>query len=181
MTSQRTKTPADPVQSRAAWRARRGFTLVEAMIATVFLAVAVLGLAGTLTAATASGAWVNQSANCQSLARELIQEIASKSFTTQPNPGYSAGVKVRSGYDDVADYDGYTDSTTSGITTLQGTAIDFGDGATYTRTAAFEYRATPGGSKVSSGDFGMATVTVTSSAGVSVQLQRMMSVSVLKR
>ena len=42
--------------------------------------------------------------------------------------------------------------------------MNVGDGVTYTRTAAFEYRATPGGSNVSSGDFGMLTVTVSSIA-----------------
>ena len=161
--------------------AKHGFTLAEAMIATVFLAVSVVGVAGTLSAASESGAWVNQSANCQTLVRRTDRRNLQQVVHQQPNPGHIAGVNVRSSYDDAADYDGYTDSTTTGMTTLQGTAIDFGDGETYTRTAAFEYRATPGGSKVSSGDFGMATVTVTSSAGASVQLQRMISISVLKR
>ena len=160
---------------------RRAFTLAEALIASDFLAVAALGVAGTLAAASQSSEHLSESANCQGLARELIEEASSRSFTTQSNPGYKAGATNRATYDDVADYDGYTDNTTSGIKTLDGTAVNLGDGATYTRTVAFEYRATPGGSKALSGDFGMLTVTVSTNHGTSVTLQRMLSNSVLKR
>ena len=104
---------------------------------------------------------------------------ASKSFTTQANPGHSSGVLTRANYDDMGDYDGYTDNTTAGIKTLQGTKVDFGDTATYTRTVSFDYRTTPGGAKVASGDFGLATVTVTSGGGASVKLQRLFSKPVL--
>ena len=162
-------------------RMRRGFTLAEALIASVFLAIAALGVAGTITAAAQEAARFSQSGNCQALARELIEEISSKSFTTQSGTGWSASNTDRSTYDDAADYNGYTDNSTSGIKTLQGTAVSFGDSATYTRTVAFEYRATPGGVAVSSGDFGMATVTVTSNGGVSVTLQRLLGNSPVKR
>src|SRR4051812_30197655 len=116
-----------------------GFTLAEALLASVFLAVSAVGVAGTLAAASKTTQHLSQNANCQGLARELIEEIASKSFATQPNAGYSAGTHARTNYDDMADYDGYTDNTTSGITTLQGTTVNFGDNATYTRTVSFDY------------------------------------------
>ena len=153
----------------------RGFTLAEALVASVFLAVAVVGVAGTLSASSQNMEQLGQYANCQALAKELCEEVASKSFTVQPNLGYSAGITSRTNYDDMPDYDGYTDNSTTGIKTLQGTLIDFGDSANYTRKAAFEYRTTPGGSKVASGNFGMITITVTSSNGASVTLQRMVS------
>jgi hypothetical protein len=128
-----------------------------------------------LTTAAKQSAYVRESATCQALARELIEEMSSRSFVAQANPGYSNGATNRATYDDIADYDGYTDNSTEGIATLQGTAINFGDGGTYTRSAKFEYRATPSGAKAGSGDFGMATVTVKSAAGSSVTLQRLLS------
>jgi Tfp pilus assembly protein PilV len=181
-----TKTPCSPracsrFASRGTPRAQRNsrsaFTLAEALIASVFLAVTALGVAATLAAASQQAQDLAQSANCQALARELIEEVSSKSFTTQPNPGWSNGGRDRSTFDDAADYDGYTDTSTTGIKTLQGTVVNFNDGATYTRTVAFEYRTTPNGSKVSSGDFGMVTVTVTASTGISSQLQAMLSLA----
>src|SRR4051812_19233419 len=110
-------------------RMRRGFTLAEALIASVFLAIAVLGVSGTLTAASQEAQNLSNTANCQSLARELIEEISSKSYTTQPNAGYLAGGLNRANYDDIADYKSYTDSTTAsgGLKTLQGTQVDLGD------------------------------------------------------
>src|SRR4051812_36526544 len=112
----------------------RGFTLAEALIASVFLAIAVLGVASTLAASSRTAANLSQCGNCQALARGLLEEVSSKSFTTQPNPGFSAPALDRSTYDDIGDYDTYTDNTTSGIKTLQGTAVDFGDSVIYTRT-----------------------------------------------
>jgi len=162
----------------------RGFTLAEALIASVFLAVCALGVAGSLTAASQSSANLTRATNCQALARELLEEAGSRSFTTRPNPGWASGGLNRSNFDDVADYDTYTDSTsdTNGIKTLQGTTVSFGDGASYTRSVTFRYRATPTGANAASGDFGLLTVTVTSSSGTSVTLQRLLSYnSMIKR
>ncbi|HEX3358509.1 MAG TPA: hypothetical protein VHS31_16160 [Tepidisphaeraceae bacterium] len=141
----------------------------------MFLAISALGIAATLAATQQQAESLAQSSNCQTLARELIEEVSSKSFTVQPNAGWSNGGRDRSTFDDAADYDGYTDNSTTGIKTLQGNVVNFNDGATYTRTVAFEYRTTPNGSRVGSGDFGMVTVTVTASTGVSSQLQAMLS------
>src|SRR5438874_12137326 len=88
----------------------RGFTLAEALIASVFLAVATLAVAGTLAASSQQARQLSQSGNCQSLARELIEEVTGRSFTAQPNPGWSSNAHDRSTYDDAADYDGYTDN-----------------------------------------------------------------------
>jgi hypothetical protein len=115
------------------------------------------------------------------LARELLEEMTARSFTQQPLPGYSSGALTRLNYDDVTDYDGYTDNTNKGITTLQGMPITIGDGVTYTRTASFSYRSTPGGANTSSGDFGIASVTVSTPDGVSVTLQRVLSNSIAAR
>jgi Tfp pilus assembly protein PilV len=162
-------------------RTNRGFTLAEALIASVFLAISALGVAGAMAAASMQAKQAQQSTNCQALARELIEEVTSKSFSPLPNFGWSSGQTNRAAYDDVADYNGYANNTTNGITTLSGATINFGDGATYSRTVAFEYRATPNGVAVATGEFGMVTVTVTSSGGASTQLQRLVSSTVVKR
>jgi type II secretory pathway pseudopilin PulG len=154
---------------------KRGFTLVEAMIASVFLAVSVVGVSSALMASSNQSSQTDETTTAQGLAHELLEEMTARSFLTLPNQGHSAGVLTRLNYDDVADYDGYTDNTTNGITSLQGTPIAIGDGVTYTRTASFAYRATPGGSNVSSGDFGLATVTVTTPEGTSITLQRLLT------
>ena len=159
----------------------RGFTLIEAMIASVFLAISVVGVSSALMASSNQSRQTDETSTAQGLAHELLEEMTARSFVAQPNQGHSAGVISRLNYDDVADYDGYTDNTTTGITTLQGTPIAIGDGVTYTRTAAFEYRATPGGSKITSGDFGMATVTVTTPEGTSITLQRFLTNPVTTR
>ena len=151
------------------------------MIASVFLAISVVGVSSALMASSDESRQIDESTTAQGLARELLEEMTARSFTQQPNPGYSAGIHTRLNYDDVADYDGYTDNTTTGITTLEGTTVTIGDGVTYTRMASFSYRTTPGGSKTSSGDFGLASVTVSSPDGVSVTLQRLLTNPVTTR
>jgi len=131
-------------------------TLTKALAA----AVVACGFASAARAGTTS-------VNFESSADKSIKKLGSFSGTAT--------------YDDAADYNGYTDNTTSGIKTLSGTTINLGDNATYTRTAAFEYRATPNGAAAGTGEFGMATVTVASNGGMSTQLQRLMSATVVKR
>ena len=109
-----------------------GFTLAEALIASVVLAISAMAIANSMAACDKSQEWLQQSVNCQGLAKQLVEEISSRSFSVEPNPGYSTGHTNRALYDDVADYNGYTDNSASsaGITTLSGTKISFNDGAT---------------------------------------------------
>ena len=50
-------------------RLSRGFTLAEALIASVFLAIAALGVAGAMNSAAQQAMQAKQSTNCQLLAR----------------------------------------------------------------------------------------------------------------
>jgi Tfp pilus assembly protein PilV len=163
----------------------QAFTLAEALIASVVLSVAVLGISGVLVGATANARRMSDYSGAQLLARSLMEEIVAKPFT-QPqnssNSGCRDGNQDRSTYDNIADYDGYQDSTdpttaTTRATTLGGTTIDLGDTGTFTRKVSFEYRNSPGGPAVAggTGNFGLITVTVSSSSGDTVTLYRLVS------
>src|SRR4051794_24527860 len=120
----------------------RAFTLAEALIASVVLSLAVLGVSGVLMAAAGNARRMSDYTGAQLLARSLMEEIVAKPFTPPSNSGSGGsgchdGNNDRSTYDNIADYDGYQDTTdpttaTTRATTLTGTAIDLGDTGTFT-------------------------------------------------
>src|SRR5436853_6859706 len=118
----------------ARWRRHaRAFTLTEALIASVVLSVAVVGVSGVLASASGNARRMNDDAAAQLLARSLMEEIVARPFApplVNDQAGWSLGNKNRATYDNVADYNGYTDSTKSGATnpakTLGGATIDLG-------------------------------------------------------
>jgi prepilin-type N-terminal cleavage/methylation domain-containing protein len=154
----------------------RGFTLAEALIASVILAIAVVGISTTLMASARQTQQLGAMSTSQGLARELLEEVTSRSFTTQPAAGYPVqhDATKRSQYDDLGDYDGYTDNTTAGIKTLQGDLVSLNDGATYTRSVSVTYGACPGACSESPQpqDCCTVTITVTSDRGPTVVLQK---------
>lgn len=144
---------------------RTGFTLVECLVASVYLSIAVAGIAGALTFAMEQDVQLDTDSAALSLGRQLMEEIAARPFeapVTGDHAGWNAGNADKSTYDNVADYDGYTDSTTAGAVNGQGTSAV--RHLTFTRTVAFEYRSGPGSAASVSGDFGMVTVTVATNA-----------------
>lgn len=152
---------------------RRGFALAEALIASVLLCVLVVGIAGTLAASSNAAMVASESATATMLARQLIEEIAGKAFPqagVTTAPGWSAGTQSRSGYDDAADYDGYTDTTP--VSTLGGGTVSVS--GSYTRTVSFTQRTGVSGPS-GGGDFGLVTVTVTTPSGATVQVSRLMT------
>lgn len=119
---------------------RRGFTLIESLIASVILAVAVVGIAGMLAAAYQNSKDQVSSAEATQLARQLMEEISARPFEVPPGSasdaiGWSGGNRNRSTYDDILDYHGYTDESTK-ITTLDGTTHAFGTAGPYTRSVS---------------------------------------------
>ena len=154
--------------------ATRGITLIESMIASVVLAIAVVGIAGGLNAASAQRLAMNEDGALQLLASSLLEEIVGKPFSGPSSgnqPGYGGGSSDRSCYDEIADYSGYSETR---ATTINGQTIDLGDGATYLRGVTIEYRSTPSGANTSNGEFAMITVTVKSSiTGRSFALSRL--------
>jgi len=100
----------DPLVGRS-----RGFTLVEAMIASVVLAVAVVGASTAIIASQQQTSVQQQDFVAVALARQLIEEIASRPLSL---PDATAGfptVTDRSAYDTINDYAGYADTVTSPV------------------------------------------------------------------
>lgn len=147
---------------------RAGFTLVESLIASVVLAIAVVGIAGTLAASYQQTREQTSAAEATQLARQLLEEISSKAFEItagDPNvPGYSAGNQNRALYDELADYNGFTDLSTS-IRTIAGSTQSFGTAGPYTRTVAVTAGPVPVGHTAPSTDFKTVKVTVTRPIG----------------
>lgn len=166
-------------RARTARRARRvaaGLTVIEALLAAAVLLVCVLGVSMTLGASATQVQTLQTTVTCGILGQELLEEITSKPFPiagVTTNPGWDQGQHNRAQYDDVGDYDGYTDSTP--LKMLDGTAIDSTPPITYTRSVTFSYMSSPSGPTAPSGPFGLVTVTVTPSVGAPVTFVRVVS------
>ena len=96
----------------------RGFTLVEAVIAIVVLAIGLTGMLAafrTLGRHTADPLVTKQMA---AVAQEMLEEISLKPYAAASNSA-PAGC-ARDTYNDVADYNGYS---STGICTVDGVAI----------------------------------------------------------
>ncbi len=158
-------------------RRRRGFSVAEALTASVILAVAVVGIAGPLTAAGEQARVSQENSTAAVLARELMEEIASKPLldggtTCHLGPETAAGETTRANFDSADDYHGYHDGS-SDMTTLGGTRLSIAPG--YSRDVTVEYRATPSGASASSGDFGLVTVCVTTPHKQVVKISRLLA------
>ena len=142
---------------------RRGFTLIEAMIASVVLAASVIGLAGVLAASYQQSAIRGNTATALALAQQLMEEIASKPLELPVyltnKPGWSAGQVDRRLYDTIDDYHGYVDVSGS-IQTQAGAIVDLGDGGAYTRMVSVATGALPSGLTGPAADFVKVTVTI---------------------
>ncbi|MBV8780566.1 MAG: hypothetical protein JO353_04150 [Phycisphaerae bacterium] len=152
-----------PRSARGDKKRLRAFTLAEAMIASVILAISVVGIGSSLATSSSESDTTLEATTVSSLGRQLLEEIAAKPFpsSTTTAPGWSGGNHNRSSYDDVADYDGYTDS--SPFTTLAGGTVT--TVGTYTRAVRFTQRTNPSDTPSSTGNFGLISVTVTAPSG----------------
>jgi Tfp pilus assembly protein PilV len=160
----------------------RGFTIVEAVAASTVLLICVLAVALTLGASSSEARDLRTTITASILGQELLEEISAKPFPISgvtTNPGWQQGQHNRSQYDDVADYNGYTD--TSPLQMLDGTSVDPTPQISYTRTVSFSYMTSPTGPTNSTGSFGLITVTVTPSAGPAVSFVRVVSAASVTR
>jgi type II secretory pathway pseudopilin PulG len=177
--------PPSTIHARRFYAQRRGYTLFEAMLASVVLAIAVVGISSVLAASYQQSSIRGNTSTALSLARQLMEEIASMPLTAPvppDQPGWSQGQKDRSQYDTVDDYDGYTDQS-SGITTPDGTVIDMGAGGSYTRSVKVTFNARPSGvpATAPASDFDLVTVTVTMPHGQQVSVSQLMTKATLVR
>ena len=129
------------------------------------LATAVVSLAGALSISSSQSTAMDVDAHALALARQLVEEVAARPFDPPAAgdvPGWSGGNRVKSTYDNVADFDGYGDTIAPSVVATLATTDRMTRAARtgYRRVVAFEYRATPAGSAALAGNLGLVTVTV---------------------
>jgi Tfp pilus assembly protein PilV len=134
---------------------RRGFLLIEGMIASVILAVAALGIVSLLLSAHEQQIALQENSTGVLLAKQLIEEIAAKPFAQ------------------AILYNNYTD-TTSTMRTLSGEVVMPGDGEVYSRLVAVQ-PVTPTGSNATVGDVQLVQVTVTTPSRQAVTISRLIT------
>jgi type II secretory pathway pseudopilin PulG len=147
---------------------RKGFLLFEAMIASVILAVAAMGIVSLLLAAQEQQTALQEQSTAVLLAKQLMEEIAAKPFGSATPSG------VRSTAQYANQYNGYQD-TTNAIRTLSGETISPGDGQTFTRKVTIANAPTPTGSTAPLSDLQLVTVTVTAPSGQKVSLSKLLT------
>ena len=140
----------------------RGFTLAECLIASVVLSVTVLGVCGALASASAQIDALEVETHCMSMARQLMEEVAARSFdppASNDNAGWSSGNQQRGQYDNIADFDGVVEYIDP-----MSTATTLADTLEIMRTVSVEFRSTPSGGTLGTDNFALITVTVTPSS-----------------
>jgi type II secretory pathway pseudopilin PulG len=160
----------------------RAFTIVEAVAASTVLLICVLAVGVTLGASSNQVRDLRTTITASVLGQELLEEISAKPFPiagVTTNPGWQQGQFSRSQYDDVADYNGYTDTTP--LQMLDGTLVDPTPPISYTRTVSFSYLSSATGPTSTTGSFGLVTVTVTPSVGPPVSFVRVVSAASVTR
>jgi len=136
-----------PVISRLHSIGRRGFTLLEGLLAAVVLAILVLGVCGTLSESYKQSEFTAANAAAVSLARQLADEI-----TWSP-------------YTQISSYNNYSDKSTL-VPLLEGGSLNVTGSDNYTRSVTV-VSATPSidPSPAVPTDFAIVTVKVTAPNG----------------
>jgi MSHA pilin protein MshD len=110
-------------QNRRPFRARRGFTAVEALVAATILAILTAAVSGALMAGRTQSKLARDTLASSCLAQSLMDEIMRLPFNDPL--GYTTmgpdGTETRATFDNVDDYCGYTDGPGT-ITDLAGNA-----------------------------------------------------------
>lgn len=178
---------------------RRGFTLAESLTASVVLALAVVGVSGAIIASQQQTLAQQDNAVAITLARQLMEEIASTPVALSDGTTGASGwptVTNRALYDTVDDFNGYRDVVTGTYQREQKLTGSEAVNATsakpnstvipsasslpmlgsneYLRTVSVSFPTSAFGTTLSSGDLAAITVTVTSgrTGGGRVQLSR---------
>jgi prepilin-type N-terminal cleavage/methylation domain-containing protein len=94
---------------------RQAFTLIEAMLAVVLLSIAAAGILLPFAGGAALQAEGINKTLAASLAGDLLDQVVSKPFhdpdgSTFYNPGPESGEAVPGGFDNIDDYNGYTEA-----------------------------------------------------------------------
>ena len=152
---------------------RGAFTLAESLIASVVLAIAVVGVAGTIAASHQQTAALEEDSIAVAAARQLMEEIAAKPLAAaDATPGWSLGQKDRALYDTIGDYHGLDE--TSPVATLEGVKMTIGS-RTFVRRVTVTYPTSVFGTTVAAGEFAQIEVTVKGPVGRAVTLKRLVA------
>jgi hypothetical protein len=162
---------------------RCGLTLIEGLVASSVLAIAVVGIIGPIAASYKHSAAAESTSLAVGLAGQLLEEISSKPFVDPSDQSVTLGPEAnevsagRAAFDNIDDYHLYADSTdgSSGvrIKALDGSTLDLARRGVVRRNVRVEYRASPSGGAVAQGDFALVTVTVTPAAGPQVVARKL--------
>lgn len=92
-------------------RMRKALTLVECLLALTILSGAVLTVSYTVVASNQQSLYADRASQAGRIATDYFEEISSKAFS-DPNqtPGFGreSGETLRTQFDDIDDYNGYT-------------------------------------------------------------------------
>lgn len=167
-------------------RARQGgFTLMEGLIASVVLAILVLGVCSTLATSYQQAIIVKNNAAGIILARQLADEITSKPLA-DPNTGSTAlgpdtGMTTRSTFTRVTNYSGYSDTSTS-MPLMAGGTLDVTGSDLYSRSVNVVVGAKPSIDTASpTTDFSIVTVQVTGPDGQTVGIPKFVAKYAIQR
>jgi Tfp pilus assembly protein PilV len=154
---------------------RAAFTLVEALMAATILAMAIFGILVPFTVGAQ-----NQQADARgtlavNLAQELMEEILSKPFYDPQgasNPGPETGETTRNLFDNIDDYNGYSEPD-GGIVDHDGNIVSDSIAKGLTRQADCAYVYVAGQDQATSATFIRVTVTVSYKGTALVSLKRL--------
>jgi len=97
-----------------AGQSRMGYALVEVVVASLVAGIVLVGALLALSGALRSAVWASQAARAASLAQDLMDEILTASYRDPDQPPLwgveEASANTRASFDDVDDYDGWTES-----------------------------------------------------------------------
>lgn len=152
----------------------KGFTLLEALLAAIVLALAVTAITVPFTAAAQHDQMDATRTMAVNLAQEMMEEILGKSFNAagDPNtPGPEAG-ETRSTFDQFDDYHGYSEAQGQ-IADRSGAVIGDAAANSLSRTVSAQYTYVDGQDTGASATFIRITVTVLHKGSAMVTLSRL--------
>jgi prepilin-type N-terminal cleavage/methylation domain-containing protein len=184
----------------------RGFTLAESLIASVVLAIAVVGVSGALIAAQKQSQAQEDDAVAVTLARQLLEEIASYPLKFPDGSTGATGwptLTNKSSFDTVDDFNGYRDlvatsyerersgngtesfssfsAKPSSTVIAPGASLDPLTAWQYRREVSVTYPTSAFGATLSSGDLVLVTVKVSSATGRQLEISRVIAKTAVVR
>jgi len=140
-----------------------GFTLVEASISVVIVAMMLTAALGTIGTSARLRLLQKQQFQGQALAKQLMDEILQLRYSDPTNPGFGPETgETRATYNDVDDYNGYTETPPK---MKDGTALAGYTGWTRAVTVTWADLTTPANNATTDSGLKRILVTVTSPTG----------------